>query len=116
MTLIATLVHEVPHEISDFVILLKSGLSYWQAACSQFATAFAGLFGAVFALSYSSAKDAGDVTSWILPFTSGGFLYISLVGIIPDLVKESNSNISFKQLISFIIGILFIYVLASVFE
>ena len=70
----------------------------------------------MFALSYSSAKEAGDVTSWILPFTSGGFLYISLVGIIPEIVKEENVKISFKQFIAFTVGILFIYILSSVFE
>lgn len=70
----------------------------------------------MFALCYGSAKEAGDVTSWILPFTSGGFLYISLVGIVPDLVKEDNITVSIKQIISFLIGILVIFVLAQVFE
>jgi zinc transporter 13 len=35
ITLIATLLHEIPHEIGDFVILIKSGLNYRQAAIAQ---------------------------------------------------------------------------------
>jgi len=31
-----------------------------------------------------------NATAWILPFTSGGFLYIALVNVVPDLLKESN--------------------------
>lgn len=29
-------------------------------------------------------------TAWILPFTSGGFLYIALVNVVPDLLEESS--------------------------
>jgi zinc transporter 13 len=135
MTLVATLLHEIPHEIGDFVILLKSGLTYWQAALAQvigfqflfdfpqmlilllkLMTASAGLIGAIFALAYTTAKDAGDATSWILPFTSGGFLYIGLVGILPDIVNETDLSMSVKQLFSLVFGVFLIFLVASIFE
>lgn len=31
-----------------------------------------------------------NATAWILPFTSGGFLYIALVNVVPDLLEESS--------------------------
>jgi len=31
----------------------------------------------------------GDRTAWILPFTSGGFIYIALVTVVPDLLQDS---------------------------
>lgn len=31
-----------------------------------------------------------NATAWILPFTSGGFLYIALVNVVPDLLQESS--------------------------
>jgi zinc transporter 13 len=31
---------------------------------------------------------SGDQTAWILPFSSGGFIYIAMVTIIPELLEE----------------------------
>ena len=31
----------------------------------------------------------GDSTAWVLPFTSGGFIYIALITILPDLLQET---------------------------
>lgn len=31
----------------------------------------------------------GDSTAWVLPFTSGGFIYIAMVTIVPELLQES---------------------------
>lgn len=33
---------------------------------------------------------AGETVAWILPFTSGGFLYIALVNVLPDLLEEED--------------------------
>lgn len=49
--------------------------------------------------------------SYILPFTIGGFLYIALVGIIPDIINEENKKTTFLQILSFILGISFILLL-----
>ncbi|CAF0722386.1 unnamed protein product [Brachionus calyciflorus] len=115
MTLIATLLHEIPHEIGDFVILLKSGLTYKKAALAQLTTAFSGIMGAIFALGLTSAERAGDLTSWILPFTSGGFLYISLVNIVPEILNEKDFKSSLSQVCSLILGIVSIYLLSFIF-
>nr|KAG5690045.1 hypothetical protein BaRGS_009852 [Batillaria attramentaria] len=88
LTTLAILLHEVPHEVGDFAILLRSGFDRWKAAKAQFLTATGGVFGALTALTAESAQLAGERTAWILPFTSGGFLYIALVTVVPDLLQE----------------------------
>ena len=32
----------------------------------------------------------GNRTAWILPFTAGGFIYVALVTVVPDLLKETD--------------------------
>ena len=52
-TTFAILVHEVPHEIGDFAILLKSGFTRWEAAKAQLMTATGGICGAFIAVIFS---------------------------------------------------------------
>ncbi|XP_015765488.1 PREDICTED: zinc transporter ZIP13-like [Acropora digitifera] len=101
-TTFAILVHEIPHEIGDFAILLKSGFRRWDAAVGQLVTASAGLCGAIFGL---VAEHAGDSTAWVLPLTSGGFIYIAMVQIIPDLLQETRPRESLKQTLMMLAGI-----------
>lgn len=57
-----------------------SGFGRWDAAKAQLGTATIGIAGAMTALVSNGADLAdGRITSWILPFTAGGFLHIALV-------------------------------------
>ncbi|CAI9607012.1 unnamed protein product, partial [Staurois parvus] len=90
LTTAAILLHEIPHEVGDFAILLRAGFDRWSAARMQLMTAMGGILGAGFAVCAQSPKGAGEAVAWILPFTSGGFLYIALVNVLPDLLAEKS--------------------------
>ena len=87
LTTAAILCHEVPHEVGDFAILLSSGFDSWSAAKAQALTATGGVVGVVAGL---TAEQLSSASSWLLPFTAGGFLYIALVSIVPQLLGEES--------------------------
>ena len=101
LTTLAIVCHEIPHEIGDFAILLRSGFSSPNAARAQLITASGGLIGVTVGL---LAEQIGQCTSWMLPFTAGGFLYIALVSIIPELMKEEDTTL--KQILSLLFGVM----------
>jgi solute carrier family 39 (zinc transporter), member 13 len=110
-------VHEIPHEVGDFAILLRSGFSRWDAAKAQLLTAGAGLLGALVAIGGSGVTSAMEArTSWIMPFTAGGFLHIALVTVLPDLLNEASPKESMKQFGALILGILVMGVLTALLE
>eukprot|EP00095_Tigriopus_kingsejongensis_P010756 snap_masked-scaffold277_size226016-processed-gene-1.4 protein:Tk10756 transcript:snap_masked-scaffold277_size226016-processed-gene-1.4-mRNA-1 annotation:"zinc transporter zip13-like" len=84
------LMHEIPHEIGDFAILMRAGFSKVDAAKAQLSTASLGILGALAALFLDSYLAIETYTAWIIPFTSGGFLHIALVGVLPDLMKSTS--------------------------
>lgn len=113
----AILLHEIPHEVGDFAILLRSGFTRWDAAKAQLLTAGAGLMGALVAIGGSGVTSAMEArTSWIMPFTAGGFLHIALVTVLPDLLEEENKLESLKQLGALILGILVMAALTIMVE
>ncbi|XP_007113009.1 zinc transporter ZIP13 isoform X2 [Physeter macrocephalus] len=57
---------------------------------------------------------AEETVAWILPFTSGGFLYIALVNVLPDLLEEDDPWRSLQQVLLLCTGIV-VMVLFSVF-
>ncbi|KFQ30844.1 Zinc transporter ZIP13, partial [Mesitornis unicolor] len=105
LTTMAILLHEIPHEVGDFAILLRAGFDRWSAAKMQLSTALGGILGACFAICAQSPKGAGETVAWILPFTSGGFLYIALVNVVPDLLEEKNPWNSLQQILLLCTGI-----------
>uniref|UniRef100_A0A3B3R637 Zinc transporter ZIP13 n=1 Tax=Paramormyrops kingsleyae TaxID=1676925 RepID=A0A3B3R637_9TELE len=106
----------VSKKVGDFAILLRAGFDRWRAAKMQLSTALGGVLGACFALCAQSPKGAGNSTAWILPFTSGGFLYIALVNIVPDLLQESNPRCSLLQILLLCCGIAVMAVLSTVVD
>lgn len=100
LTTLAIICHEVPHEVGDFAILLRSGFDCTTAAKAQIMTATGGMVGVVVGL---LAEEVGQCTSWMLPFTAGGFLYISLVSILPELIEAKGPPL--HQVFPLLLGI-----------
>uniref|UniRef100_A0AAF5D2H0 CHK domain-containing protein n=1 Tax=Strongyloides stercoralis TaxID=6248 RepID=A0AAF5D2H0_STRER len=115
VTTMTVLVHEIPHEIGDFAILIQSGFSKKRAMLVQLITALGALSGCIISLLSTDAHSLAEeaVSSWVLPFTAGGFIYIATVSVIPELL-DSNSSVwqSIKEIIAILAGIGMMYLIA----
>ncbi|XP_072115074.1 zinc transporter Slc39a7 isoform X2 [Mobula birostris] len=113
VTTITILLHEVPHEVGDFAILVQSGCSKHKAMALQLVTALGALAGTACSLLAEGIDEAA--TLWILPFTAGGFIYIATVSVIPELLEDSRPAQSLLEVAALLVGV-FMMVLIAEYE
>lgn len=115
LTTFVIFIHEIPHEICDYAILVNSGFSRWDAVKAQSSVSLFGMLGTTFSLYIKSVKALNKSTAWILPFSAGGFLYIALVSLLPEiLAQQGNTQDSIRQTGCVLIGIAFMAFLAVI--
>ncbi|MBI4426901.1 MAG: ZIP family metal transporter [Candidatus Magasanikbacteria bacterium] len=102
-TTLAVILHEIPQEIGDFGILLHGGYEKKRALFLNFITALTAIAGAVVAL--LAANYVPHLTSFLIPFAGGGFIYIAGSDLMPELHKETDFKKSSFQLAAFVFGI-----------
>ncbi|XP_052093643.1 protein catecholamines up-like [Mytilus californianus] len=109
ITTVTIFLHEIPHEIGDFAILVKSGCSKKKAMLLQFSTAIGAMMGTVCSLLAEGGGDAA--VAWILPFTAGGFIYIATVSVIPELLEDTKLGQSIKEIGALLVGVYMMYLI-----
>jgi zinc and cadmium transporter len=106
-TTVAVILHEIPHEIGNFGVLIHSGFSIKRALWFNFLAACTAILGTVSALVLGqSIKGFSD---FVLPFAAGSFIYIAGSDLVPELKKETTINQSVNQFIFIVLGILLLY-------
>ena len=72
---VAIFIHEIPRELGDVAILLKSRFTGWQTICSNGLINLLAVVGAIIGLSTSSLSD--EAKNYIMVFVAGNFIYIA---------------------------------------
>jgi zinc and cadmium transporter len=96
--IVATLIviiHEIPQEFGDFAVLLHSGYTKWQAVKINFVSALSAVLGGV--LGYFAFDSMEAITPYAVLIAAGGFLYIALSDIIPELHGTHNKKKKFIE-------------------
>ncbi|KAJ3782824.1 Zinc/iron permease [Lentinula aff. detonsa] len=130
-TTLACFAHEIPHEIADYSILIRSGFTKKQAMQSQFITAVGAFVGTFIGIAVRNATASSEDTTYaidfasgirqdasgllgttlqiadlVIPFVAGGFLYIASVAVLPTLLADSKSGKqAFREFLAMLFGV-----------
>ena len=102
-TTLAVVLHEIPQEIGDFGVLLHSGYTASKALWLNFLSALFSLGG--LAVAFLASGATATFALWLTPVAAGGFIYIAMSDLIPELHKTKNLKSSFAQLVAIAVGI-----------
>ncbi|MES3031781.1 MAG: ZIP family metal transporter [Patescibacteria group bacterium] len=102
-TTLAVILHEIPQEIGDFAVLLHAGYSRKRALWLNFLSALTAVLGTLVAFMLGEAGES--FTNWVLPLAAGGFIYIAMTDLIPELHKTKKISHSFSQLLALVLGV-----------
>lgn len=104
---LSTFLHETPHEIADFGILLSAGWSKRNVFWANFLSALATFPGAL--IGYYLSFENENASGVLLAIAAGLFLYVASTDFLPQLGKSSER--SYKQAVIVIVGVLLIFVI-----
>lgn len=103
ITALAVGAHEIPHEIGNFGVLLKHGLSRGKVLWYNVASAGAAFLGAV--LTYYIGGGIQGILPIFLSITAGSFIYIAASDLIPEIYHTHQKEFALKLIGLFILGV-----------
>uniref|UniRef100_A0A8C1PA89 Zinc transporter ZIP6 n=1 Tax=Cyprinus carpio TaxID=7962 RepID=A0A8C1PA89_CYPCA len=94
-TSVAVFCHELPHELGDFAVLLKAGMSVRQAILYNLLSALMGYLGMITGILIGHYAE--NVATWIFALTAGLFLYVALVDMVPEMLHNDANEAGFSH-------------------
>jgi zinc and cadmium transporter len=83
ITALAISLHEVPHRVGDFAVLLHAGYSATNALRMAVLPSLGALLGVALVAAFGAR--GGTAVYWLLPISAASFLYIACVNLLPEL-------------------------------
>jgi zinc and cadmium transporter len=103
----SVILHEIPQELGDFGILIKSGFSrskaFWYNVLSGATAIVSGV------AAYYTLDSVRSLIPYALAFSASSFLYIALADLIPEMHRKTSLKASISQVLLIALGILIIY-------
>ncbi len=112
---LSVIIHEIPHEVGNFAVLIHSGFKKRKALLFNFYSALAAVLGGV--LGYFILDSLTSVLPYVVLISAGGLLYIALSDIVPSMhehLKEKGTT--FIETLVFILTLVAFKFLLSAFH
>ena len=107
----AILIHEVPQEIGDYVILLDCGFNQKQAYLISVISASGALIGAL--AGFSLLDTIHDLLPYALAISAASFIYVSLSDLLPRLNCAGSEQKMFYRFIYLLLGVILALLISS---
>ncbi len=107
----AVALHEIPQEFGDFGVLIQAGYSRRRALLYNFLSALMALVGIIVVLTLGDftfplfEAPPVSLSTILLPFAAGNFIYVSLTDLMPELHKERRTKHTLIQFLVLLLGI-----------
>jgi zinc and cadmium transporter len=109
-TTLAVAAHEIPQEIADAALLLRSRFSRRAALLLNFASGLTAVVGAAAIFLFREAVESH--LAWFMTATAGMFLYIAASDLIPELHRPRPAS-SWLHTLPFLLGIALVAALSA---
>jgi zinc and cadmium transporter len=108
---LAIMLHEIPQELGDSAVLMHAGFSMKKVMLANGLTATTSILGAL--LTYCFLHIIPVFQPYLILVTAGGFLYIALADLIPQLHEQVDLDQAFVQVVLLGGGFLVMFLLKS---
>ncbi len=103
VTALAIVAHEIPQEVSDFLILLHSGYTKRQALAVNLLSSAAMMLGGV--LAYFALQSLQQVIPVLLGIAAASMIYVAVADLIPGLHKRTQLAATLEQILLIGLGV-----------
>jgi zinc and cadmium transporter len=100
---LSTIAHEIPQELGEFVVYLRSGMSKRRALLLNGATSLTSLLGAI--LGYFFLPTFRDAGPYLLALAAAGFLYVALADLIPGQRRKASLGATVVDFVLMVAGV-----------